>query len=133
MTKVNEGFFVPVSKEIVLQALKKLGKTQKDMCEDLGFSQAYLSRSLKKGQLNKTWLILIAKYLNCDSDWLSDPTLIATAHSTPLIDYLSNYWIDPKNYSEDDLFKLERKISNLIEFGIKEFNEERNLDQHEDN
>ena len=56
--------YVPIIKEEVISGLNYMNMTQRDLALVLGVSYEHLNRCLSKGQISKTWLISIAKYLD---------------------------------------------------------------------
>ena len=56
--------YVPIIKDEVINGLQNINRTQRDLASALDVSYEHLNRCLSRGQISKTWLISIAKYLD---------------------------------------------------------------------
>lgn len=142
MSRGSRETFVPIWKDRVKSRLKEIGKTQLEMCEELGINYQNINRRLKEGMINKVHLIAIAQFLDVMPQWLSgekeqpwDYRTYEVANSSvklAFIDYLPSVgfevWDDGESgtrliheganipITEKELKSIENEVTKFIEF-----------------
>lgn len=85
--KKKKSKMVPIIKIRVTDELRKQNISQAKMCDKIGISREYFSRRLKAGQISEYFLSLVADFLGCSTEWLSDPSVtIKTVAAKQLFD-----------------------------------------------
>lgn len=66
-----------IIKSRVRECLKDKGRTQKEMCHDLGFSESHFCRCINNGEIATSWIHAMAHYLDVSPEWLMNEDAVA--------------------------------------------------------
>lgn len=115
-----------VIKERVKKCLKSKGTTQKQMCKELGFSEAHFCRCMKNGEIATSWIYAMAKYFDVSPEWLINEDAINLTNFayergqllTNKDDVLSSLFhlcgFDPENYKHFPEFLKSGLITEIV-------------------
>jgi len=83
MPRVNEKRVSKIDINRFKEVLKESKYSQRDICEELGTTEAYLSRRIHSGTIDKLWMFEICKMLDVSPEYLSGKPSKHKKYGTP--------------------------------------------------